>query len=39
MNNPYPINLRNVRCRIIAQDFTTIQTEGESEIHLLIKED
>jgi len=38
MNNKYPINLRNISCRIIANDFSVIQTEGTSEIAILIKE-
>ena len=38
MNNLYPVNLRNISLRIIAQDFTTIFTEGFSEVSLLIKE-
>ena len=38
MNNLYPVNLRNISLRIIAQDFSTIFTEGFSEVSLLIKE-
>ena len=38
MNNKYPINLRNMSCRIIANDFSVIQTDGTSEIAILIKE-
>ena len=38
MNNKFPINLRNISCRIIANDFSVIQTDGISEIAILIKE-
>ena len=38
MNNLYPVNLRNISLRIIAQDFSTIFTEGFSEVSLLIRE-
>lgn len=38
MNNLYPVNLRNISLRIIAQDFSSIFTEGFSEVSLLIKE-
>ena len=38
MNNLYEVNLRNISLRIIAQDFTTIFTEGFSEVSLLIRE-
>lgn len=38
MNNLYPVNLRNISLRIIAQDFSSIFTEGFSEVSLLIRE-
>ena len=38
MNNLYEVNLRNISLRIIAQDFSTIFTEGFSEVSLLIRE-
>lgn len=38
LNNQYPLNLRNIKARIISNDFSPIQTDGISEISILIKE-
>ena len=39
LNNQYPLNLRNIKARIISNDFSPIQTDGISEISILIRED
>lgn len=38
LNNQYPLNLRNIKARIISNDFSPIQTDGISEISILIRE-
>ena len=39
LNNQFPLNLRNIKARIISNDFSPIQTDGISEISILIRED
>jgi len=38
LNNKFPINLRNIKARIVSNDFSPIVTEGISEISILIRE-
>ena len=38
LNNKFPLNLRNIKARIISNDFSPIQTDGISEMSILIKE-
>lgn len=38
LNNKFPINLRNIKARIVSNDFSPIITEGISEISILIRE-
>lgn len=37
LNNPYRINLRELRCRILKEDLTGIETSGYSQITILIQ--
>jgi hypothetical protein len=37
LNNPYRINLRELRCRILKEDLTGISTSGYSQITILIQ--
>ena len=37
LNNPYRINLRELRCRILKEDLTQIETSGYSQITILIQ--
>lgn len=39
LRNNYPITLRNLRARILSHDLTPIQTEGQAELNLILKED
>jgi hypothetical protein len=36
LNNPYRINLREIRARILKEDLTEISTTGYSQITILI---
>ena len=38
LNNQYPLNLRNIKARIISNDFSPIHTDGISEISILVRE-
>jgi len=37
LNNKFPINLRNIKARVISNDFSEIETEGLAELSLLIR--
>ena len=38
LNNKFDLNLRNIRARIINNDFSPVSTEGISEISIIIRE-